>query len=125
MLAFPTHPGCEYELEDIYPIYPLQETLRLHPILPTISRTAEEDDIVPLAVPIVTSDRQTTKELRVSKGQDFSISICGYNRLRSVWGDDAETWNPQRFLEMSKEKQTTVGVYANLCVPFPLETLPR
>ncbi|KAG9217624.1 hypothetical protein CCMSSC00406_0010165 [Pleurotus cornucopiae] len=92
----------------------IKETLRLHPILPTISRTAEEDDIVPLAVPIVTSDGQTTKELPVSKGQDFSISICGYNRLRSVWGDDAETWNPQRFLEMSKEKQTMVGVYANL-----------
>ncbi|KAJ8690780.1 hypothetical protein PTI98_012179 [Pleurotus ostreatus] len=92
----------------------IKETLRFHPILPAISRTAEEDDIVPLAVPVVTSDGQTIKELHVSKGQDFSISICGYNRLRSVWGDDAESWNPQRFLEMSKEKQTTVGVYANL-----------
>ncbi|KAF7421223.1 hypothetical protein PC9H_011744 [Pleurotus ostreatus] len=101
---------------NIYPIDSLQETLRFHPILPAISRTAEEDDIVPLAVPVVTSDGQTIKELHVSKGQDFSISICGYNRLRSVWGDDAESWNPQRFLEMSKEKQTTVGVYANFVI---------
>ncbi|KAF4568504.1 hypothetical protein EYR36_010516 [Pleurotus pulmonarius] len=92
----------------------IKEALRLHPILPTISRTAEEDDIVPLVVPIVTSDGQTIKELSVKKGQDFSISISGYSRLRSVWGDDAEVWNPRRFLEMSKEKQTTVGVYANL-----------
>lgn len=79
-------------------IYCPQEALRLHPILSTIFRTAEGDDIVLLAVPIVTSDGQTIKELSVWKGQDFSMFISGYSRLRPVWGEDAEIWNPQRFL---------------------------
>ncbi|KAF9488147.1 cytochrome P450 [Pleurotus eryngii] len=62
----------------------IKEALRLHPILPTIFRTAEEKDIVLLAMPIVTSDRQTIKELHAKKGQDFSMSISGYSRLQSV-----------------------------------------
>ncbi len=40
-------------------------------------------------------------------------------RLPSVWGEDAEEWNPRRFLDSSDIKQTSLGVYANLC-DFPV-----
>ncbi|KDQ23674.1 hypothetical protein PLEOSDRAFT_1048605, partial [Pleurotus ostreatus PC15] len=92
----------------------IKEAMRLYPILPTLNRTAERDDTIPLALPVVAADGRIVKELSVKRGQDFVISVSGYNRVSSVWGDDAGVWNPQRFLEMSKEKQTSVGVYANL-----------
>ncbi|CCM03243.1 uncharacterized protein FIBRA_05368 [Fibroporia radiculosa] len=36
------------------------------------------------------------------------------SRLPEVWGEDAHLWNPRRFFDLDKEKQTTVGLYANL-----------
>ncbi|KAF7436931.1 hypothetical protein PC9H_003765 [Pleurotus ostreatus] len=92
----------------------MKEVLRLYPIVPALVRTAERDDVLPLALPIVTKDGETLTELPIQKGQDFIVSICAYNRLPSVWGSDADEWNPRRFLDTSKEKQTSVGVYANL-----------
>ena len=35
--------------------------------------------------------------------------------LPSVWGEDADVWNPERFFRPEvAEKQVKVGVYANL-----------
>ncbi|KAF4605321.1 hypothetical protein EYR40_004105 [Pleurotus pulmonarius] len=92
----------------------MKEVLRLHPIVPALVRTAGRDDVLPLALPVVTKDGETLTELPIQKGQDVIVSICAYNRLPSVWGGDADEWNPRRFLDVSKEKQTSVGVYANL-----------
>ena len=43
------------------------------------------------------------------------MSFWMYNRLKEVWGDDAEKWNPERFLgnKLSGQKNN-LGVYANL-----------
>ncbi|KAF9499762.1 cytochrome P450 [Pleurotus eryngii] len=57
---------------------------------------------------------ETLTELPIQKGQDIIVSICAYNRLPSVRGSDADEWNSPRFLAMSKEKQMSVGVCANL-----------
>ncbi len=35
-------------------------------------------------------------------------------RLPEVWGADADKWNPERFLNIDKSKQTSVGVSENL-----------
>ncbi len=35
-------------------------------------------------------------------------------RLTHVWGEDADKWNPERFIRLDMEKQVKVGVYANL-----------
>ena len=34
--------------------------------------------------------------------------------LPSVWGEDVDVWNPDRFLSIDPTKQTKLGVYANL-----------
>ncbi|KAK0245095.1 cytochrome P450 [Armillaria nabsnona] len=76
----------------------IKETLRLHPIVHSLTRTAPHDDVIPLS---------GGKTLAVPKGQTFICAI-----LPSVWGDDAEEWNPDRFLK--KDLSVSLGVYANL-----------
>lgn len=34
--------------------------------------------------------------------------------LPTLWGDDAQEWNPERFLGKNAEKQVKVGMFANL-----------
>ncbi|SJL11721.1 uncharacterized protein ARMOST_15129 [Armillaria ostoyae] len=81
----------------------IKETLRLHPIVHSLTRTAPHDDVIPLS---------GGKTLAVPKGQTFICAMYAYNRLPSVWGDDAEEWNPARFLK--KDLPVSLGVYANL-----------
>ncbi len=43
----------------------------------------------------------------------YSRHMCPC-RLTHVWGEDADQWNPERFIRLDMEKQVKVGVYANL-----------
>ncbi|EGN99139.1 hypothetical protein SERLA73DRAFT_181957 [Serpula lacrymans var. lacrymans S7.3] len=92
----------------------IKETLRLHPIVPMLFREAASEDVIPLSQPIETVSGKIINQVPVSKGQVINISICTYNRLQSVWGEDADSWNPNRFLDDNKERQASVGVFANL-----------
>ncbi|PBK71908.1 cytochrome P450 [Armillaria solidipes] len=95
----------------------IKEVLRYHPLAYGLFREAAQDDVLPLAEPIITSDGQLCSEIPISKGQVIFASVYTYNRrvlLPSVWGDDAAEWNPRRFLEDRGIKQESLGVYANL-----------
>ncbi|KAK0445854.1 cytochrome P450 [Armillaria borealis] len=92
----------------------IKEALRLHPLLYVLYRESAQDDVLPLAEPITTSDGKLCLQIPVSKGQVVMASVYTYNRLPSVWGKDAEEWNPRRFLDGCDIKQTSLGVYANL-----------
>ncbi|KAK0438908.1 cytochrome P450 [Armillaria borealis] len=101
----------------------IKESLRLHPIVHTPTRTAPHDDVLPLT---------GSKTLAIPKGQTLFCSAYLYNRyvcpmsliplrcefismissLPSIWGADAEEWNPARFLD--KSIPISLGVYANL-----------
>ncbi|KAK0475208.1 cytochrome P450 [Armillaria novae-zelandiae] len=81
----------------------IKESLRLHPIVHTPTRTAPHDDVLPLT---------GSKTLAIPKGQTVFCSAYLYNRLPSIWGADAEEWNPARFLD--KNIPVSLGVYANL-----------
>ncbi|KAK0438185.1 cytochrome P450 [Desarmillaria tabescens] len=92
----------------------IKETLRLHSPGHSLFRQAAQDDVLPLSEPITTSDGQVCSQIPICKGQVILASIYTYNRLPSVWGDDADEWNPRRFLDGRDVKQTSLGVYANL-----------
>ncbi|KAK0218532.1 cytochrome P450 [Armillaria nabsnona] len=92
----------------------IKEVLRYHPHVYSLFREASQDDVLPLAEPIITSDGQSCSEIPISKGQVICVSVYTYNRLPSVWGDDAAEWNPRRFLEDRGMKQESLGAYANL-----------
>ncbi len=89
------------------------------------------DDVIPLSEPIISTTGEMIRSIPIRAGQWLSMSICSYNRyaipsyttendvfircrLPQVWGDDAETWNPDRFLDIDLTKQVRVGVFANL-----------
>ncbi|KIK96601.1 hypothetical protein PAXRUDRAFT_825792 [Paxillus rubicundulus Ve08.2h10] len=91
----------------------IKESLRFHPIVPYLVRKAEHDDVLPLSIPIGTNSGKVIKDIPIAKGQHIVASISAYNRLKSVWGEDADTWNPMRFLDSSGER-VNVGVFANL-----------
>ncbi|KAK0210025.1 cytochrome P450 [Desarmillaria ectypa] len=92
----------------------IKETLRLHPLNHVLHRIAAKDDIIPLGEPIVTTDGRVAYKVPVSKGQIVTASVYTYNRLPSVWGDNAEQWNPQRFLQPREKEQVSLGVFSNL-----------
>ncbi|KAK0229198.1 cytochrome P450 [Armillaria nabsnona] len=92
----------------------IKEVLRYHPLAYGLFREASQDDVLPLVEPIITSDGQSCSEIPISKGQIIFASVYTYNRLPSVWGDDAAEWNPRRFLEDRGIKKESLGAYANL-----------
>ncbi|KAG2744032.1 cytochrome P450 [Suillus brevipes Sb2] len=91
----------------------IKEGLRLHPIVPNLFREADSDDVIPLSQPIETRSGKIINEIPISKGQGVTASICAYNRLQSLWGEDADEWNPNRFLDEGMQKGS-LGVFANL-----------
>ncbi|KAF8589322.1 cytochrome P450 [Ramaria rubella] len=93
----------------------MKETLRFHPILSSLTRAAGRDDIIPLATPQRTTSGEVITNIPVWEGQTIFLSIAAYNRLPSVWGDDAHKWRPERFLEgVEKVQNTGLGVIANI-----------
>ena len=58
----------------------LQESMRLHPIVPTIFRVADQDETLPLQRALIGKDGQPMSSIPVHKGQVINISIAAYNR---------------------------------------------
>ncbi|PCH35719.1 cytochrome P450 [Wolfiporia cocos MD-104 SS10] len=92
----------------------IKEGLRLHPPVYRLVRVAQSDDVIPLSRPVMTSSGRSISEIHVQKGQNVGVSVWGYQRLPEIWGDDANQFNPDRFLQLDKESQINLGTYANL-----------
>ncbi|VDB83977.1 unnamed protein product [Peniophora sp. CBMAI 1063] len=92
----------------------LKEAMRLHPIVPSLERKAGQDDVIPLANPIIGKSGKAITSIPVKKGQEIHINIGSYNRNPEVWGADADEFNPDRFSKLDKSGMTPVGLYANL-----------
>ncbi|KAK0197860.1 cytochrome P450 [Armillaria mellea] len=83
----------------------IKESLRLHPVVHSLMRMAPHDDILPLS---------GGKTLTIPKGQTLLCSAYLYNRLPSLWGDDAEEWNPARFLDKTLPVSLAFGMLSRL-----------
>ncbi|GJJ11714.1 hypothetical protein Clacol_005951 [Clathrus columnatus] len=92
-----------------------QETIRFHPIVGGVIREAGRDDHIPLDIPIKLTTGEVVTSIEVEQGQQILLSFINYNRLKSVWGEDADVWRPERFLEDHDHKQQTrLGVLSNI-----------
>ncbi|PBK89827.1 cytochrome P450 [Armillaria gallica] len=95
--------------------YTHAESLRLHPSIYYVLRQAAKDDIIPTSTPITTRSGQVINEIPVAKGTSVFVSIAGYNRNASIFGDDSHSFNPERWLDNSMAKtDTPLGLYGNL-----------
>ncbi|KAF5355243.1 hypothetical protein D9758_006006 [Tetrapyrgos nigripes] len=93
----------------------IKEALRYHPISPWVTRESAADDVIPLSEPVISSSGAPITQFKISKHTPVLVSTCAYNRHPSVWGADADVWNPRRHLDSKlKEKQVPVGVFSNL-----------
>ncbi|EMD37104.1 hypothetical protein CERSUDRAFT_115023 [Gelatoporia subvermispora B] len=110
----------EYNMADLdtmkYTQAVLKEGLRLHPVIYVSFVAPTKDDVLPLSEPIRTTDGRLINEIPVRAGQYVHLSLAGYNRLQSVWGNDAHDFRPERWLSgySSATKGTQFGVYSNL-----------
>jgi len=93
-----------------------RETLRFYPVGPHAFRWAGRDEIIPLSKPVKTKSGEESYEVSIKEGEPVLISICGYNRLKELWGDDAQEWNPARFMgeRLAAMPKHSLGVYSNL-----------
>ncbi|KAH8995443.1 cytochrome P450 [Lactarius akahatsu] len=112
--------GEEFTIADLdsmtYTLATLKESMRLDPIVWITARIASRDDILPLAFPITTKSGQQITSIPIKKGTPIDISPAVYNRLPDVWGEDANEWNPERFLDPLrgfKEASSNIGVFGS------------
>ncbi|KAH8795258.1 cytochrome P450 [Flagelloscypha sp. PMI_526] len=79
----------------------VHEILRLHPPLPQSNRIANKDDILPLSHPYITSDGTVVDRITIAKGSTVSVPIDMISRSKEFWGEDANDFNPSRWLPTS------------------------
>ncbi|KAI0359964.1 cytochrome P450 [Trametes cingulata] len=94
-----------------------RETLRLHAPTTVVFREAFADNILPLMTPIRTIDGEYVSEVPVPKGTLVVLNFRACNTNKALWGEDAETWRPERWLEpppREVEEARIPGIYSNL-----------
>lgn len=76
------------------------EIMRLHPPVHSTNREPAQDDVIPLSKPVRACDGSMVDRIPVNKGQAIIVSIVTYNRRKDIWGEDAEEFVPDRWLDL-------------------------
>ncbi|KAF7306436.1 Cytochrome P450 [Mycena indigotica] len=82
----------------------LRETLRFTPPVHGTLRVATVDDLIPISSPVTLRDGTVvteTEHIRIRKGTFVHIPLEGINMSEDIWGSDAQTFNPDRWLSSS------------------------
>ncbi|KAG6883908.1 hypothetical protein C0992_007469 [Termitomyces sp. T32_za158] len=85
----------------------LKETLRYHPVVISLMRQAAKDNVIPLSRPVTTTSGDAITELPIEKGQ---IVVTN----KDIFGEDADIFYPERWLDSRVKNVTSVGVMDNL-----------
>ncbi|KAH9481363.1 Cytochrome P450 monooxygenase 91 [Psilocybe cubensis] len=94
-----------------------RETLRLYAPISQLRRVARSDIILPLGSPIKGLDGKDISEIPIPSGTTIHMSILNSNRNSELWGDDADQWKPERWLNALPNALVNAripGVYSHL-----------
>ncbi|CAL1697631.1 unnamed protein product [Somion occarium] len=94
-----------------------RETLRLHPPVPYLIRQARRDLVLPPSKPLVGKDGTILQEVSVPMNTFIIVAVRGANFSRDIWGDDAEQWKPERWIEplpASVSEARMPGVFSHM-----------
>ncbi|KAI0742144.1 cytochrome P450 [Irpex lacteus] len=82
----------------------VRESLRLFPAVNILPRVAQKDDCLTFSEPIQGKDGTPIKEIIVPKGTTVIISFLASNTNKALWGEDADEWRPERWLQALPER---------------------
>ncbi|KAI0056946.1 cytochrome P450 [Artomyces pyxidatus] len=111
-----------------------RESLRLHPPASFVAHVCNADTTIALSRPIPGALTQQSS-LFVPRGTIIIVDILGVNRDQSIWGGDADSWKPERWLAPLPDSVADAhipGVYGNMmtflggsrsCIGFKLSEL--
>ncbi|KAI0073887.1 cytochrome P450 [Panus rudis PR-1116 ss-1] len=94
-----------------------RETLRVYSPVSFTNRYAYKDTVLPLSKPIRDINGNLLQEIHVPKGTEIFPGIRAINTDKSIWGDDAKIWKPERWLSPLPSTVTEAhipGVYSHL-----------
>jgi len=96
----------------------IKESMRFNPVLGQTSRVNRADDILPLTDPILGTNGRMLNEIAVKKGTWVVVDVTSSNRRKDVWGEDADTFNPERWFRTGESAvpmaKTPGAVYGSL-----------
>ncbi|KAL0577109.1 hypothetical protein V5O48_004862 [Marasmius crinis-equi] len=92
----------------------VRETLRvLAPVQNTI-REAMKDDVIPLSQPFVDRYGREHHSVEVKRGQTIIVPILAINKDKTLWGEDAEEFKPERWENLPEAVTAIPGVWGNM-----------
>ncbi|KAG0694944.1 cytochrome P450 [Suillus ampliporus] len=88
----------------------VKETLRLYPSFPHMPRQVGKSTTLPVQFPVRSSSGAEVSAIVVPEKSFIVISILAANRNRTIWGDDAHEWKPERWLSSPGRNATGTDV---------------
>ncbi|KAI0733919.1 cytochrome P450 [Fomitopsis betulina] len=92
----------------------VRESLRLHAPLPSTLRVAVKDDVIPLNKAFVDNDGNLCDHIEIAAGTTIDVPILALNRAKSLWGDDAFEFKPERWDSLPQAVNNIHGVWSNI-----------
>jgi len=112
LLSLPTENPSMDELSSLpYLDAVVRETLRVHSPAQATSRVAMKDDVIPLGTHFVDKNGETHHGIKVTNGDLITIPIIALNRSKSIWGEDANEFRPERWESVPEGADSIPGIW--------------
>ncbi|KAG5639168.1 hypothetical protein H0H81_006072 [Sphagnurus paluster] len=92
----------------------VREAMRVHAPVPSTTRQATQDDILPFAKPFTDRKGIVHDFIRIRKGQNIQVPIQAINRDMAIWGEDAKVFKPERWEKIPQGASAIPGVWGNM-----------
>ncbi|KAI0058332.1 cytochrome P450 [Artomyces pyxidatus] len=113
--AFPTDRPSMDELNAMtYLDCVVREALRLHSPVGNTERVATQDTVIPVSTPFIDRNGVPRHEIRLAKGDVIFIPIREINRSEELWGEDANEFKPERWIDIPEATRSIPGVWGNM-----------